>query len=208
MQFHGAAGFKVLLAAGLLLACAIAVTTLAMSRTVMTWVSSPVTGKVYLVKNAPGKDKVADRLAALELALVKFIKDASAAFPDDARLVRLKRRWDGTLAEVERPGDIAYSLNKRAIHVCVRGPGNTIESFNTTMYVLLHEVAHVCTTEYGHPPIFWDNFRWILEVAEYLGVYVYEDFDASPVTHCGHRLGNNVLSCVRRKECTSALKKR
>ena len=149
---------------------------------------------------------MANRLAELETALRRFVRDAAVAYPDDPRLRNLKRRWDGTLGEVERPGDIAYSLNKRAIHVCVRSPDG-LESFNTTMYVLLHEVAHVCTDAYGHPPVFWDNFRWILEVAEELGAYTYQDFDAMPVTHCGHRLGNNVLKCVKNNQCTSLIKK-
>lgn len=187
-----------------------AIVALAASKTPMTWQASKVTGKMYWVKNATGKEAVADRLAALELALRQFQKNAAAAFPDDPRLQRLAARWDGTLAEVERPGDIAYSLNKQTVYVCVRSPSEPakLESFNTTMYVLLHEVAHVATDEYGHPPVYWDNFRWLLEAAEHLGVYTYEDFDAMPVTHCGHRLGNNAMACVRRKECSSSLRTR
>lgn len=198
---------KIVTAGVVLFAAGVGVVSLALSRTAMTWQSAAVNGKAYWVKNAPGKDKVADRLAQLEAALRKFLKDALVAYPDDARLLALRKRWDGTLSEVERPGDIAYSLNKKAIYVCVRARNDTIESFNTTMYVLLHEVAHVCTDKYGHPPVFWENFRWILEVAEGLGVYTYEDFDAIPVTHCGHRLGNNVLRCVKQNECTSLVKK-
>lgn len=197
----------IVIAAVLLLALATVLKITATSAP-MVWHPSSITGSLYWVKNVQGKEAVADRLATLQIALTKFIKDAQVLVPGDARIQRLVRKWDGTVAEVERPGDIAYSLNKRAIHVCVRGTGGALESLNTTMYVFLHEVAHVLTLEWGHPEEYWNNFRWVLEVAEQTGTYTYEDFDAIPVTHCGHRLGANALSCVRRKECASSLRKK
>jgi len=189
----------------LALLAAAAVLTIAMSKTPMVWHAASSTGKAYWVKNAPGKDLVANRLADLELALKKLVREASVIVPDDPRLDRLMRKWDGTVAEVERPGDIAYSLNKKTIYVCVRNAAGGLEPYNTTMYVFLHEVAHVMTVEWGHTDGYWDNFRWLLELAEHLGLYTYEDFDALPITHCGHRLGNNAMGCVRKKECSSLL---
>lgn len=193
---------------GLILMMAVligAMLAVALSKTPMTWHAAPSTGRTYWIKNAGNKDAVADRLAALEISLKKFVRDARVAYPDDPRLRALRRRWDGTLAEVERPGDIAYSMNKKTIYVCIRDSEGALQDFNTTMYVLLHEVAHVCTDAYGHPPVYWKNFRWVLEVADQLDYYTYQDFDAIPTTHCGHRLGNNAMACVRRSECPSTL---
>lgn len=175
------------------------------------WVKSPMTwqrsssGKMYRVKRGPGQEAVADRLEYLSGVLTTFLNKADDMYPHDPRIANIRARWSGTLAEVEHPGDIAYSLNKNAVHVCVRTADSGMQDANSSVYVLLHELAHVATDEYGHPPEFWVNFRWILEVAEKLGVYEYQDFDATKVTFCGHDLGNNVLSCVKRKTCRSLL---
>ena len=155
----------------------------------MTYQLAP-SGKTYRVKQAPGQELVAERLDILSTKLHAFLDAA---------------RWTGTLSETERSDDIAYSLNKRDVHVCIRSDLDTIETMNTCMYVLLHEIAHVATDSFGHEPEFWRNFRWFLEVAEKLGVYAYEDFDVKQTTFCGHTLGNNVLSCVKRKRCESLL---
>lgn len=173
-----------------------------------TWERAASTGKSYRVKRAPDAAAVAERLAALELKLRAFLEAADDAFPGDARVANIRARWNGTLSEVARPGDVAFSLNKQDVHVCVRSPGGGLEPMNTTVYILLHELAHVATDAYGHPPVFWTNFRWVLEAAERLGVYAYEDFDAVEKTYCGHVLGNNVMGCVRRKECRSLLPSR
>ena len=170
----------------------------------MTWQQSS-TGKSYYVKRAPGQELVADRLELLTHHTNKFLDAADIAYPNDFRIANVRARWNGTLSETPDSAGIAYTLNKQDLHVCVRSPERSLESVNTTMYVLLHEIAHVATDTYGHPPEFWTNFRWILEVAEKLGVYKYEDFDSIQTTFCGHQLGNNVLKCVKKSTCRSLL---
>lgn len=170
----------------------------------MTWAAAP-NGAVYWVRNVVDRHIVAERLALLHDRLRRLVEGIRASYPGDPRLAALERRWNGTIAEVERPGDIAYSINKRAVYLCVRDARGQLENVESTTYVLLHEVAHVLTDTYGHPPEFWRNFRWLVELAERMGLYKYQDFDAAHVTHCGHRLGNNVVTCVRDRKCASEM---
>jgi hypothetical protein len=171
----------------------------------MTWQESS-SGNYYYVKRAPGQREVADRLDSLTGKLQTLLDKADDLYPGDRRIANVQARWSGTLAEVSGAQEIAYSMNKRDIYVCIRDPkDDSIEPPNTSMYVLLHEIAHVATDVYGHPPEFWINFRWFLEVAESLGIYVYEDFDTKQTTFCGHTLGNNVLRCVKKNTCRSLL---
>ena len=177
--------------------------------TPMTWQAS-TTGELYYVKRAPGQDLVANRLHELTHKLHELLDKADDAYPGDPRVANVRARWSGKLAEVSGSGEIAYSMSKRDVHVCVRGPAGYIEPINTSMYVLLHEIAHVATDTYGHTPEFWLNFRWFLEVAEKLGVYTYEDFDTKQTTFCGHTLGNNVMRCLKSnpQRCQSLLSKK
>lgn len=173
----------------------------------MRWVHSEVTNKQYYVKNMEGAGAVADRLAFMELRIREFLHKALEYAPGDARLENIRRRWNGTLAETPSDQDVAYSISKDAISVCVRSPTGALESENTSMFVLLHELAHLATDEYGHPPEFWNNMRFLLEVAEVTGAYKYEDYDGRRVTYCGRRLAGSPLACVKSGACKSELPK-
>lgn len=171
----------------------------------MTW-QQTASGKYYYVKRAHGQEVVAERLEYLTKSMERLVEKADDLYPGDRRVANVRARWSGTLAEVNGSDEIAYSMNKRDIYVCLRNSQTgVIEPVNTSMYVLLHEIAHVATDLHGHPPEFWLNFRWFLEVAERLGYYSYEDFDTTQTTFCGHTLGNNVMRCLKTKTCKSLL---
>lgn len=174
----------------------------------MVRVRSQLTGKEYLVRNEPGSAAVADRLAALELRVRDFLDRAEAYAPGDPRVANVRRRWDGTLSETPVDADVAYSLDKGSVSLCVRRSGGEggLEAENTSMFVLLHELAHVASEAYGHTPEFWANARFLLELADATGSYAYEDFDgAAPVSYCGTRMRDSPLTCVKTKACPSAL---
>lgn len=171
----------------------------------MIYVQSKVTGKTYAVKKAPDAQQMADRLATLEQRLHSLLEGAEAIAPGDPRISAIRRRWDGTLSEVEAAGEVAFSVDKASVHVCLRDSSGAIEDANTSMFVLLHELAHVATKDYGHSKEFWANMQFLLELAERLGLYTYADYDASTTTFCGHPLGASPLTCVKNSTCASAL---
>jgi hypothetical protein len=168
---------------------------------------SAVTGKAYLVKNMPGAQGVADRLAVLEMRIADFVRRAETYAPGDPRLANIRRRWNGTLAEAPVDAEVAYSVGKGAISVCVRRPGGGLEPENTSMFVLLHELGHVATDSYGHRPEFWANMKFLLEVAEAVGSYAYENFEHGDRSYCGRALTTSPLSCVKNRECASELRR-
>lgn len=161
--------------------------------------------KVQPTKNKREAKKAARMLHTLTQRLQRFIDEARDVYPDDPRIDNLHKRWSGTLAEVGHGDDIAYSLNKRSIHICIRQENGRIEDPQVAMYVLLHEAAHVATDTYGHTKTFWKNFQFLLELSEKLGVYRYQDFTHKATTYCGHKLGKNVMHCVKHQQCSSVL---
>lgn len=171
----------------------------------MVGMQSNVTGKQYSVRKAPDSQAMADRLATLEQRLHQLLDGADSVVPGDPRIAAIRRKWDGTLAEVEASDEVAFSVDKASIHVCLRNSAGAIEDLNTSMFVLLHELAHVATPAYGHTDEFWANMRFLLELAERLRLYVYENYDAAATTFCGHPLGASPLTCVKDSSCQSTL---
>jgi hypothetical protein len=172
----------------------------------LVWVRAPSTGKEYRVKPLPDAVAAADRLAELEQLLRRFLREAEILAPHDVRLRSIRERWNGTLAETPGGKDIAYSIGKDSVYVCVRDSEGRLDDVNTCMFVLMHELAHVGTDSWGHTDEFWQNMQFLLELAEKVGVYSYQDFEATQVTYCGRLLGGSPLKCVKQGTCRSALR--
>lgn len=163
-------------------------------------------GQVYNVRSEPGAAKIADRLAALQDVAARFLSEASRKYQGEARAVveRIRQKWDGTLSEIPGNDEVAYSLDKNSVAICVRAPGGGIETLNRSVFVLLHEFAHIATADTGHTPEFWRNMKILLEMAHALGVYK-DDLHQPESTYCGHPLGQSPMTCVRQRTCTSAI---
>jgi hypothetical protein len=171
----------------------------------MVWAQSS-SGRVFYVKNLEDAMRAADHLEELERRMVEFVARAHETMPDDERILRIRDRWNGVLSEVEDSKDnVAYSLGKTTIHVCVREKDGTLADNNSAIFVLLHELAHVATISYGHTNLFWKNMRFLLELAEYLGYYKHTDHAEKTAMLCGRMLGPSPLTCVKSSTCKSEL---
>ena len=87
----------------------------------------------------------------------------------------------------------SYSINKgEQIILCLR-TNNKLVDINTMMFVVLHELSHIATTDIGHTPLFWKNFRWILEESINIGMYTKQDFNKEAVEYCGMDITSSPL---------------
>ena len=109
----------------------------------------------------------------------------------------------------------SYSVNKgEKIIFCIRrkkdGPKQQkfeIIDPNTLMFVAIHELAHVMTKSIGHGDDFWNNMRFLLQVAiktdsvgdiidktsnehyiKHKKIYTYEDYSSNPQDYCGTQI--------------------
>ena len=76
------------------------------------------------------------------------------------------------------------------ISLCIRNNDETFIDNNTIMFVFIHELSHVMTDEIGHPKIFWDNMKYLLEEAEKVGVYKPIDYKENPKKYCGMEINS------------------
>lgn len=74
-----------------------------------------------------------------------------------------------------------YSVNKgEAIALCTRH-GIT----NDVVFVMIHELAHIYTHEWGHTDRYWSNFAFLLREAGEQGIWKRVDYAEAPSEVCG-----------------------
>lgn len=81
------------------------------------------------------------------------------------------------------PGNIAVTINKgEYIHICIRDRDGNLLSIQHTVYVFLHELAHVICDSIGHTNEFHENMSLLVETASRLSIY---DKATPPSIYCG-----------------------
>lgn len=80
----------------------------------------------------------------------------------------------------------AYVINKdEELRICLNE-----EKKNDTIFVLLHELAHVMSKSYGHNQEFKNNMDFLVKEAVKLGIYFPVDYTKSPVDYCGVKISS------------------
>ena len=158
----------------------------------MALVKSTVDDKDYLVRNMEDKQAAADRLARIRAKLLTLMKFLDKTYKDRPFVKQIIRNFDASPERfAESTPDAAftsYSVNKgEKIFMCLRqrDEAEALVDENVLIFVALHEMSHIGTVSIGHTKEFWNHFAWLLEKAESISVYEYQDFAAHPVEYCG-----------------------
>lgn len=168
----------------------------------------PITKEQFIVQNNKHEPEgigieVAKRLASLARktdTLVNYMYQNKLPSPEIA--TRLYSRWqqirknpNGIRETAFGEKSAAYTVNKsEQIRICIRDRSDNethFEDHNTSMFVLLHELAHIMSKTYGHGIEFKRNFGSITKIAESLGVYHPVDYTKQPTNYCGTDITNN-----------------
>ena len=154
--------------------------------------------KYYLVKdtkNKYNKVELIDKLFNSLNVLLEELKNSNYDFKDiDIEEIQEKIKNSEILENIT-DSDTSYTVNKgEKIILCLADRENdNLYSYNLLMYVLIHELAHILNTTYGHDDNFKKTFRFILEKAIELNLYTYEDYKNNPVNYCGLILNTNIM---------------
>jgi hypothetical protein len=158
----------------------------------MAYVKSTVDNERYLVRNMEDKQDAADRLARVRERLVRLRTALEQKYPEKPFVKQLLNNCDLTAERFsESTPDAAftsYSVNKgEKVYMCLRqrDKAERLVDENVLTFVGLHEMTHIGTSSIGHTPEFWNNFAWVLQQAEAMNLYKYQDFAAHPVEYCG-----------------------
>lgn len=113
----------------------------------------------------------------------EFTRSLAEKYPHDARIQAFAQ--DVERVQFERSiGSAGYSVNKgERIAVCV-DEGIT----NDTIFVMIHELAHIYTQDWGHTDRYWSNFAMLLREAETTGLWTRVNYAEVPSRVCQDRI--------------------
>jgi predicted metal-dependent hydrolase len=164
----------------------------------LTYVTSNIDNRQYLVRNVNDKEDAANMLAKIRQNLervVEYLKDNNIS---DERVQLLVNRFNPDVLSESLPNTsyTSYSVDKgKKIVFCLRSKDdkNKLIDMNTIMFVAIHELAHIMTKSIGHTDEFWDNMRYLLKIGIKVGVYQKVDYSKNPVSYCGITVSSSPL---------------
>jgi len=155
-------------------------------------------GKVYGVRDLSyGKNDIEDlankRAAINQLSsiskkidyLTEYMYQNNLPTPEIAS--RLISRWANCKLRETSSNDasVAFTVNKGTeMRLCIRNSNNDFEDVNTSIFVVLHELAHIMSVSYGHNEEFQRNFNYIVHLASELQIYTPQNFKEDPQSYC------------------------
>lgn len=157
---------------------------------------SDINGKKYCVRERAKLELAADLLARTSQKLEKLTKYLDKAYPDRENVNRLVKGFNPDKISETLPTSefTAYSENKgEKLAFCLNKTknGKKLIDENTLMFVALHELAHIMTESIGHNEEFWKNFKFLIQNAKEIKVYVPVDYKKDNGHYCGMDLTDN-----------------
>lgn len=131
-------------------------------------------------------DNTVDTLYRLRERAIRLIDALDSEHPNDAYIRKLKRRFTGSIHELEHNhvNVFGYNRNKGDISVCLHNKQNVPNKFNDIFFVLMHEMSHLMTDTYEHDQTFHEQFARMVQVAVKHGLYEYVDYQKNPSLYC------------------------
>jgi hydroxylamine reductase (hybrid-cluster protein) len=170
-------------------------------------------GKLYIIRRGHEKSEEfltnsANTLAEINARVERLIDYLTTHYQNDQSknyfIQKLRENYHYSIlseAEVD-PRYTTYTVDKEDMHICLRTRDNNeiIYDINTLMYVLLHELSHLCnynrdgTAILGHGEEFIMIFRFLVREAVNIGIYNYVDYTKTPQSYCGIVISSQILN--------------
>lgn len=166
--------------------------------TELIYIKSSINNKNYLVRNRKDKKKAANLLANISISLEKLVDYLNKKFPNDKRIIRLKKKFNSSNISESISGTkyTSYSVNKgEKIVFCLRSKDSKekLVNLNTMLFVSIHELAHIMTLSVGHTDEFWENMKFLLKYAIKINIYKKQNFRKNPEPYCGTKITDSPL---------------
>jgi predicted metal-dependent hydrolase len=163
----------------------------------LTYVTSKVDDRRYLVRNMKDRQAAADMLATINQKLEKLKVHLEKKYPNDDRIKRLQTNYvpENVCESTSHDNNTSYSVNKgEKVVFCIRSKENDkLEDLNTLTFVAIHEMGHLASGTVGHNQEFWDNFEFLLREATSIGLYEKVEYSKHPKSYCGIQITDSPI---------------
>lgn len=176
------------------------------------YVKSDLDGKVYLIRRGHNKSEQflkesANTLALINKHVMKLVQHLEDNYSeDDSKNYFIKKLRQNYMpyiiseAAVD-PRYTTYTIDKKDMHICLRTRDNNehIYDINILMYVVLHELAHLCNYDKDNQPIlghgreFREIFKFLVEEALKIDIYKYTNYSSTPKEYCGIMITTSII---------------
>lgn len=161
-------------------------------------VKSNIDGKYYTVRNTEFSQQSADTLAIINkrvnILLNHLRSQKNIKLQNNVDL--LLKRYNNSLMENIELDSTTYTTNKgQEIAVCLmprEGENIKIYDINNLMFVVVHELTHIGCESRGHNQEFRIFFEYLLEQAIDCGIYIFTDYNVSPIEYCGITISSTI----------------
>jgi predicted SprT family Zn-dependent metalloprotease len=171
------------------------------------YVISSIDNQKYMIRRGKHKSEQflmesANTLAEINSRITTLINHLENTYNDNHIVYFLKRNYnfDKISEAAYDTRYTTYTINKNEMHICLRTRDydERLYDINLLMYVILHELAHMCNYDkYGQPIIghgreFKQIFNFLVNESINLGLYIYTDYKKTPVEYCGMYLNTQI----------------
>ena len=176
------------------------------------YIKSDIDDKKYIIRRGHTKSDVylkesANTLAEINTRVTKLITHLSTKYEKDpSRNYFIKKLGENYNSYILSEAAIderytTYTVDKQDMHVCLRtrDQSENIYDINLLMYVILHELAHLCNYDnmgnpiQGHGLEFKNIFKLLVIEAIRLNLYEYIDYSDTPHEYCGIMISTTIL---------------
>lgn len=176
------------------------------------YVVSDIDNNTYLIRRGRNKSKIflknsANRLAEINkriLLLINSLEEKAKIDENKYYFVKyLKKNYNASkLSEAAYdPKYTTYTINKDEMHICLRTRdiNEKLYDINLLMYVILHELSHMCNYDENGYPIngHGNEFKYIFYIlvkeAIEMNLYIHKNYKESPVEYCGIMLTTSIV---------------
>lgn len=157
---------------------------------------SDVDGNKYCVRESAKIQETADLLAKVTNKLKHLVDISYKKYPTKDNIQRLYKNFNPTKINEILPTSkyTAYSENKGeklAFCTTTTKGGTELIDENTLTFVALHELSHIMSKSVGHNDEFWNNFKFLIQLAVKNNIYTAVDYGKKSADYCGMKITDN-----------------
>ena len=176
-------------------------------------IKSDIDNNYYTIRRGNNKSEYylkqsSNTLGEINLRILKLVDHLNEKYKDDhTKMYFIKKLSENYNYDILSEAAIdsrytTYTIDKQDMHICLRtrDQDEKLYDINLLMYVILHELSHLCNYNEsgnpieGHGEEFKQIFQMLVIEAIKINIYDYVDYTQLPEEYCGIIVSSTILS--------------